>query len=462
MIASVLLAPLASAQDAPKVAAPLRPATRQELDRLEAVKLFGLAALQEHGNRLVEAMRTLEEALRYDPDGPAIHRALVPLYVALDRGDDALKACKRVLEPEPGDFETGYLYGRQLRARDRNPEALAVLLQAAAAPGLKEQPDLQAQISFDLGTLYEAAGEWVKAEAALRVVVGILDRPALLLDSKPYSKAEIDGQCAETFEKLGRICLKAGQPDQAVEAFQQAQAKDPTRAARLALNLAEVYRDQDRPRDALASIDDYLRTQPQGVEGYRLKIKLLQQAQPRRPTCCPSWRPPPAATPATPPSSCCWRASTARPAGPPTPSASTASCWPTRPSPEVYKGLFALYKDEGKRGGDRALEQLDDAVTAAAPKDKAPGDAGAAASAAGHAASPARRRQPGPPPAGRGPPSCSPARDSASQTRALLATLAARTRQLDAAEELYRSCLRPTGRPARPRSRRSTAACCAC
>ena len=42
---------------------PLKPVTRQELDHLEAVKLYARGVLLEHQNRLIEATRTFEEAL---------------------------------------------------------------------------------------------------------------------------------------------------------------------------------------------------------------------------------------------------------------------------------------------------------------------------------------------------------------------------------------------------------------
>src|SRR5262249_9208060 len=119
------------------------------------------------------------------------------------------------------------------------------------------------------------------------------------------------------------------------------------------------------------------------------------------------------------------------------------------PSAEVYRGLFALYKEEGAHGADRALRQLDDAITAASDKDDRPGDSVAANNARAMLQALRDDAQLG-------------ARilDAAHrallggqvlgyQTRTLLAVLASRTRQLATAEELYRSCL---ARGAMPRS----------
>ena len=287
----VLLSPL-SAQildpDPPARHVPVKPVTRQELDHLEAVKLYGRGIQLEHQNRLIEATRTFEEARRLDPDSAAIQRTLITLYFALDRIDDALAGCRRVLELDAEDFETGYRYARQLRALGRHKEALAVLARTAACPRLKERLDIRAQVFFDLGQLQEVGGDLDKAEKSLREVLTILDNPAALMEQGPYNRDEIVTQAAETYERLGKLYLKAKKSDQAIAAFQAALKKDPPRSARLALNLAEVYLAQDEPGKALVQVEQYLRSQPQGMEGYELRIKLQKTARPRARTSCRS------------------------------------------------------------------------------------------------------------------------------------------------------------------------------
>src|SRR5262249_36958045 len=139
------------------------------------------------------------------------------------------------------------------------------------------RPDLRAQVYYDIGVLHENAGEWDKAEAAFRSLTEVLEKPDALLEQGPYTRAEIDQQAAETYERLGRWGLKAGQPDRATAAFEQARKKDPARSARLSYNLAEVYVSQGKKREALERLNEYLGTQPQGLEGYELRIKLQRE-----------------------------------------------------------------------------------------------------------------------------------------------------------------------------------------
>ncbi|HEY7327956.1 MAG TPA: tetratricopeptide repeat protein [Gemmataceae bacterium] len=354
--------------DPPTRHVPVKPATRHDLDHLQAVKLYGRGVALEHQNRLVEAMRTFEEARRLDPDSAAIQRALVPLYFALDRLDDALESCRRVLELDPKDFETGYRYARQLRVLGRNKEAIGVLTRIADCPGLKDHLEVRAQIFYDLGMLQEQAGELEKAEKSLREVLSILDNPAALMEQGPYNRDEIVTQAAETHERLGKLYLRSKKSTEAIEEFQAALKKDPMRSARLALNLAEVYISQNEPDKALAQVEEYLRSQPQGMEGYELRIKLQKQLD-RGANILPELARSAAAD----------RNNQAlqlllareyRKAG----HAEQAEpiyrkLLEQSPTAEVYRGLFQVYKEENESGAARLLTVLDEEITKASGDD---------------------------------------------------------------------------------------------
>jgi tetratricopeptide (TPR) repeat protein len=460
-LAGLLLAMLSplSAQtldaDPPARHVPVKPVTRQELDHLEAVKLYGRGILLEHQNRLIEATRTFEEAKRLDPDSAAVHRTLITLYFALDRIDDALASCRRVLELDADDFETGYRYARQLRALGRPKEALTVLAQTAACPRLKERLDIRAQVFFDLGQLQEEGGELDKAEKSLREVLKILDNPAALMEQGPFNRDEIVTQAAETYERLGKLYLKAKKRDQAIKAFQAALKKDPPRSARLALNLAEMYLAQDETDKALAQVEQYLRSQPQGMEGYELRIKIQKQLG-READIVPSLFQSAKADR----NNQALQLLLAREycnAGQTRPALDIYDkLLEQSPTVEVYRGLFQLYKKEGLPGAGHLLNKLDEKIGTAS------GDTGRgkkaemkaeqreeAQRAAVHARAMllALREDAGLiklvlPVATRRMASRAGLRFT---TSLMLANLAGRTRQLPEAEKLYRNCLHVGG-----------------
>jgi tetratricopeptide (TPR) repeat protein len=356
--------------DPPVRHVPLKPATRQELDHLQALKLYGLGVVQERQHRLLEATHTFEEALRLEPESAAIHRTLIPLYLALDRLDEALAGCRRVLELDPGDYETGYRYARQLRALDKPKEALAVLLRTADCPGLKDRLEIRAQVFYDLGQLQEEAGQLDKAVQSLREVLAILDDPAALLEQGPYNREEIVAQAAETYEYLGRVYLKAKKPTEAIAAFQEALKKDPLRSMRLSLNLAEMYAEQGEEGKALAQLEEYLRSQPQGMDGYELRIRL-QRKLGRAADILPSLERSAAADR----NNLALRLLLAREyrkAGRPQQAEPIyTALLEQAPTAEVYRGLFELFKEQGLQGAANLLTRLDKALG------KASGDTGA-------------------------------------------------------------------------------------
>ena len=440
--------------DRPIRSDPVKPATRQELDHLEALKLYGVAAIQEHDNRLIEAMHTYEAARRLDPESATLHRTLIPIYFATERIDDALAACKRVLELDPNDVQTGYRYARQLRVLGNNKEALAVLQRTADSPGLKDRLEVRAQVFYDLALLQEEVGDSDKAKKCLLEVLAILDNPAALMDQGHFNRDEIDTQAAETYERLGRLCLKTKRSAEAVEAFHKAMAKDPPRSPRLSYNLAEVYVEQGEPGKALAEVEQYLRSQPQGMDGYELRIKLQQQLG--RQTDLLSSLEKSAGADRNNVTLQLLLAREYRKAGRP------RNAEPIyqrllleSPTPNVYRGLFGMYAEDKQRGAERLLTRLDAAVVKATDdptrKKDAPPDPQAetrletAQREAAHARAmlivlrddaelvkmllPAAVRRLA-------------VRSGLNySTRMMLASLAARTRQLDAAEQLYRSCL---------------------
>jgi tetratricopeptide (TPR) repeat protein len=443
--------------DPPARHVPVKPATRQELDRLEALKLYALGAIQEHQSRLIEATHTYEQARRLDPESPAILRTLISLYFALDRTDDALAACRRVLELDPDDYDTGFRYARQLRGRGDTKEALTVLTRAAASPRSKEQLEIRAQIYNDLAQMQEQAGALDAAEKGLTEVLAILDNPAALLEQGPYNREEIDAQAADTCERLGRLYLKTGKTAEAIKVFQKGQKKDPVRSARLSYNLAEVYLAQDQPGRALSELEQYLASQPQSMDGYELRIKLQRQLGREGDIL-----------PALVRSAFRDRNNSAlqlllareyRRAGRPQQAEPIYQALSEQsPTPEVYRGLFKLYFEDKARGAGHLLTRLDETLGKASDDAADEKDAAreqqrheAAQRAALHARAmlialrdnpelvefllPAAQQR-------------LQARGGLKYpTRVMLAHLAARTRKLEASEKLYRSCLSPLGGP---------------
>ena len=98
--------------DRPSLNVPLNAFTSRELDQRQALYHFAEAIIAQREQRLVAAAKAFEQAAKLDADAPPILKALVMLYLSLERYDDALALSARVLELDPLDYQTSYLYGR--------------------------------------------------------------------------------------------------------------------------------------------------------------------------------------------------------------------------------------------------------------------------------------------------------------------------------------------------------------
>jgi tetratricopeptide (TPR) repeat protein len=434
---------------------PLHPLDRTALDRREARKLYAQAVLQQRADCLLEATRLFEEAQKLDPEALPCLKALIPLYVALCRPEEALATCRRALDLDPGDYETWHLHGQQLKARGQPREAREALARAAACRGLEEHPDQRVRIYFDLGVLCEETQEYGRAITAFEEVTKILESPESLLALGPFDRDRLVEQAAATQERIGSLCLQTRAYARAEAAFRRAQQiLDPgggrgrgaevpnpaeaafrkAQASRLNYNLAKVGLAQGKPLEALRSLDDYLRTQPQSTEGYELKVSLLRQLG-RDADIVPMLT----AYVGRDPHNRALRLLMAREFGQAGQAEQAEAVYKAlaeqSPNPDVYRGLFGLYRAERRIG--EALQLLDDALGKSGKGE----NAGAAAKARAMMIA---------------------LRDDSSlaqallpvalqaqlsgerlqhQTRHYLAVLASRARQLDEAERLFRSCL---------------------
>lgn len=261
--------------DPPTPYSGLRPATREDRDRREALKLYVFGLLSQREDRFLEALQAYEKSLQLDPDAAPVYRATIPLYLVLEKNDAALTATRKALDLEPEDHETWFLYARQLRLLARPQEAIVALRKALACPRAKDRAEFVFQLSHDLGVLCESTHAPAEAIAAFTHAAEALAHPDHLVDLPPPARAEFARRAAETFERAGRLCLQLERHADAVSAFRKAQQAYPEGAGRLSYNLAQVCSQFGRHEEALAHLDTYLKLQPQGTEAYELKIDQL-------------------------------------------------------------------------------------------------------------------------------------------------------------------------------------------
>src|SRR5262245_15894769 len=156
-----LAAPLAARADEDAKARPATPRARAD-----ALYRYAVGLLQQRDDRLVTATKTLEEAVRLDPEAIYPRVELIDLYVALGRPDDAAKTASAVVTMAPAWEDPKHRYGKvgkvwlvlaRLRQElGQSDDAVATLWQCVKHPELANQPAARAAAACEIGRLLEA------------------------------------------------------------------------------------------------------------------------------------------------------------------------------------------------------------------------------------------------------------------------------------------------------------------
>ena len=412
---------------------PQRLRTKEELAGRQAKMLYGVALLRLRNDSLLEAVKLLEQARSLDPEAAAIQRALIPLYAALQRSEEALAACRKLLEQTPEDHETLRAYAGLLLRQGRRPEARTALKQAAACPALADDSDLYVQIHGELAALHEDLKEH---EAAAET----LARAARRLDQANHAgQDESRQQAASLHERTIRLWIDAGRYDRALAAFQGGIEKHPILATRLNLQLARGLAADGQLESALERIEDYLRTLPVSTEGYELLASLLPKLG-RGADVLPRLE----EFSRRDPHNLALQVLVGR-------QLVRTRNWAraeehyrellagNESSPDIHRGILHMYCEQGK--ADKALQEVNLAFARAGVQDLLPGDPRAAARARAMAAVLREDRDLGEILVAAAHNELDRGRFLRPDTCFALAAVAARARQWPAAERLYRRCL---------------------
>ena len=268
-----------------------KPRTKADQDRKtandllrEAKAQFGVGILQKRQDRLLEALKALEKAATLDPESTEVQKALVPLYALFAREADAMAACRHVLDRDPFDIEVAIPYARSLRLDGRPTEAAAVLKKAASGKGVQARPDKLVFVLSDLYDVLDKAGDHAGAAAAQDgLIKAITEHREELLFGGGVSREDLGVTLAKAYERLGKAAVALREYDRATTAFRNARdtlakSDDPAirqQAVRINWNLAEMAVAQGRWSDALDALETYLGHGPAELEPYEKLVTVL-------------------------------------------------------------------------------------------------------------------------------------------------------------------------------------------
>ena len=253
------------------------PPIAEERDQRESLYRYAYGLLCERDDKLIEALLAYEQSAKLDPRASEPLRAQAPILLMLDRPKDALAMVEAALKLDPDDHMTWFFAARLHKGFGQMKEFRTCVEKVLATPDLaQDDPALAQQLYLDLARYLESSDAPAEAVAPYRSALKILDHPDLLQDHGPLIERQaIVAKAGEIYEKLGDLLTKLKQYDDAVAAYRKSIERRPEQGARLCLHIARIEVEQNRPAEALANLDQYLRLHPGSPEPYKMRLDLL-------------------------------------------------------------------------------------------------------------------------------------------------------------------------------------------
>ena len=199
-------------------------------------RLYALMA-QAEGNQdqALKAIQYFKDALKADPKASDTYEELTDLYLALNRGGDAIALAQEALKQNPDNVDAHRMLGRvyfsQINKSQQGPIDERALHQAMAEFQKvtdKDPKDIDSWVT--LGRLYAATNDSSDAEKAYNTALGI------------------DPDNEEALTGLALVYGNNGETGKAIEKLKAATEKNPN--PRSLMILAEAYRNQKNYKDA--------------------------------------------------------------------------------------------------------------------------------------------------------------------------------------------------------------------
>ena len=253
----------------------LHPRSEAEADQVKARALFSAARMAEQKQDFAASLRLYERAARYDSNGLAILREIVPLAFSQDRNGEAVRYALLYVDKEATDPVLLRRLAITLSENNDNARALK-LCEKVTELEAKEKPSAaQVALWLEIGRLAFITQKYPTAADYFLKVMKAFDKPEdYNLDDSQRRKLLGSGDM--TYQLFGESFLEADRLDDAQAAYEKANVLLPN-AAVLAYHLARIDRKRKQPDAGLEKLQVYFdkHLSSQGTAPYELLARLL-------------------------------------------------------------------------------------------------------------------------------------------------------------------------------------------
>ena len=220
-------------QDPPAPIEEKAPRTEQTQSHLEALSLFGAGRIEEQNDRLAEALRLYQRALRYEPNALPIVREIVPLAFSLERPNEAIRYALKAAELDPSDPLLLRQLGLHLAETGRFRQAQKLYEQAREQ--LRDNPRSAAYIllSIEFGRLCFVTDHVQEAADAFAIALPAIDKPEDFGFTDAQKQLLVGKEAVRNLELFAEAFLAADRPDDAQAVYERLERLRPDKALRI-------------------------------------------------------------------------------------------------------------------------------------------------------------------------------------------------------------------------------------
>ncbi len=225
----------------------------------------------------VEGLAALKKTIEKDSTSLTPYRALVPALLDARDLEGARKFALQAGGVSPDGVVLIQGVALTLARIGKVEEAIALVTDALPLAPKDSQFGRYLSLIRMLGTFHRAAGRDDKAAEQYLLVLEALksDRNKLTAEQQK----ELLGEPGVMYDEFGQAFLNARQPELALRAFDEASKFRPARPGIHSFNLAKLFRQTNKPDEALAELEKYYGAQLQikGMEAYSLLADILKE-----------------------------------------------------------------------------------------------------------------------------------------------------------------------------------------
>lgn len=229
--------------------------------------------LQTRGDN-AQALEAFRKAIGADPAALAAYQAAIPLLLNGQKTEEAKQLALKSAEHGPQGFDLIATMAAVLARQNNVAGSIDLLKSAAAIPTLEAGSESDLRLTRDLGLYQRLSEDFANAAANYEKVL------------KAVKSGQFDAEAVKrilrdpgaTLDEFGDTFVKAGQPELALSAYEEADKYRESKPGLQSYNLALVFQQTGKPEQALEEIQKYLDAQLQvrGRAAYELLAKILK------------------------------------------------------------------------------------------------------------------------------------------------------------------------------------------